>query len=85
MRVVAAVNLVVMAATCAGIESFLAPNPRAPDAVPYGRSLDARPPHRGDAEATGLDERDVDGAVEPKSPSQPAKADDDSAVERDDR
>jgi hypothetical protein len=27
---------------CAGIDSFLSNNPQAPDAVPYGRSVDER-------------------------------------------
>ena len=72
----AAATLVATAGPCAGVDAFLAPNPKAPEAVPYRRVPEGRSPHDGDADAVERGERSEDSAAETTTPAQPSSGDD---------
>lgn len=75
----AALHLAAAVPSRAGADSFLAPNPQVPDAVPYRREYDARPAH-DDAAESG-DEGDTSGAAE--ATAQPGGDDGDAVDTRD--
>lgn len=66
-----ALQFVATALPCGGAESFTSPNPKAPEAVPYKRSLVAPTPAKGDAATGG---GDADRAAERELPA-PASSD----------
>lgn len=66
LAAVAATTLVAAALPCAAVESFLAPNPQAPDAVPYRSAPGDRPPPSADGEA---EQPEAGGAAVEETPA----------------
>jgi len=64
-----ALSLLATTATCARADSFLAPNPQVPDAVPYRRGADAHPPQVGAGETIDQDRGDPDSTAEVTAPA----------------
>lgn len=78
---VAVATLVVAARPGAAVESFLAPNPQAPDAVPYRSAPGDRTPHRLNSE---VEQPDAGGAAEQRTPTPTASEDADRGIEAQD-